>query len=394
VGEQRAIIATPFWGDAGYRRTGMDEAGLPARPRAVTALRPTLTDLVQGLSCVAGAILARSEEGVFVRLSIGLSDAAVAAYLAGWQQRDPWLGAIRPPARGRAWRGEDLVGPRLLRGSAFHARWLAPHGLGSVGIAEIGDAEDGGDMLCVWRAAGARCLSRPEVQLLRAFAATLALLLRQQDASAGTLAAGEFVAQSSVPIVILHGDCTVLWANDAAAALWLGEAPFRRACGRLTLRTAVQAPRFQKAVADIAQPGARPGLLGFQTDDGIIAVRLQPLMLRSSVPVVALTASLPGAAVPSPAAIAAALGLTRAQAEVASLLCRGLETAAISERIGVSQHTLNGHLRDLYGRLHAANRVQAVVRVLGAASTLALLAPGANGNGVTPDAHSNGYTPK
>jgi DNA-binding CsgD family transcriptional regulator len=230
------------------------------------------------------------------------------------------------------------------------------------------------------------------VHLLRAFAGTLAMLLRREDDTAGTLAAGELVAHSSVPVVILHDDCTVLWANAAAATLWACAAPFRRAGARLTLRAAAQAPRFQRAVADTASPGARPGLLGFQTDAGIIAVRLQPLMLRSSVPVVALTASMPDAAVPSPAAIAATLGLTRAQAEVASLLCRGLETAAISERIGVSQHTLNGHLRDLYGRLHAANRVQAVVRVLGAASTLALLAPGASGNG--NGQASDHYTPK
>ncbi|WP_291296921.1 helix-turn-helix transcriptional regulator [Elioraea sp.] len=372
----------------------MDDAGPPARPRAIDALLPTLTDLVQGLSCRAGAILQRSDEGVSFRLSVGLSAEAIETYLTWWQRRDPWLAALRLPSQGRAWRGEDLVGPRLLRGSAFNTRWLAPHGLGSIGIAEIGDADDGGDILCVWRAADARSLSRPEVHLLRAFAATLALLLRRDDISAGTLAAGELVAHSSVPVAILHDDCTVLWSNAAASRLWACEAPFRRACGRLTLRAASQAPRFQKAVADIAQPGARPALLGFQTDAGIIAVRLQPLVLSSSVPVVALTASLPDAAVPSPAAIAATLGLTRAQAEVASLLCRGLETAAISERIGVSQHTLNGHLRDLYGRLHAANRVQAVVRVLGAASTLALLAPGANGTGSGNGNAPDSYTPK
>jgi DNA-binding CsgD family transcriptional regulator len=143
-------------------------------------------------------------------------------------------------------------------------------------------------------------------------------------------------------------------------------------------------------VADAAAPGARATILGLATDNGVLPIRLQPLVRGSNQVIVALIGGPAHAPVPSAVTIAAALGLTRAQAEVAALLCRGLETSAISARIGISPNTLNGHLRELYDRLQASNRVQAVVRVLGAAAALTLLSPAVAQaqQAAGPDAHT------
>lgn len=351
-------------------------------PEAVVGAQAVLADLVHGLGCRAGAILTRQGGEVAVLAAYGLSKDAVASYVSTWHRRDPWLGALVGPAGGRSFRGEDLVGTRLLRGSEFHERWLAPNGLGSAGLAEIGHANDPATLLYVWRAAGAKALSASDTQVLRAVAGTLALALRRSEAAGGAGIAEELVARSSVPIVLLRGDCTILWANSAASALWSSTGPLRRVGSRLWHRSPAHAARFARLIADAAATAARAAVLGLQTEDGVLPVKLQPFILRSGQQVVALSAGPPQAGIPNAATIAAALGLTQAQAEVAALLCRGLETAAISERIGISQNTLNGHLKELYGRLRAANRVQAVVRVLAASAALSLLSPPAPGESV------------
>jgi DNA-binding CsgD family transcriptional regulator len=127
----------------------------------------------------------------------------------------------------------------------------------------------------------------------------------------------------------------------------------------------------------------------------VLPIRLQPLVLPSGQHVVTLTGSITSNVLPGPGTIAAALGLTRTQAEVATLLCRGLDTAAIAQRLGISQNTLNGHLHDLYDRLSATNRVQAVVRILSASASLTLFAPaGSQGGSDAPCAPFEGHTSK
>jgi DNA-binding CsgD family transcriptional regulator len=361
----------------------------------VSGLSQTLADLTEALDCQAGAILARSGSDTSFVIRHGLSDEAAESYTRFWHRRDPWLAALRGPFSGRAVRGEDLVGARLLRGSEFHGGWLAPNGFGTAAFAEIMPSADGTLLLCLWRAAGAGPLAKGDVGVLRAFAASVSLLLKQQEVAAGALVAGELLGRSMVPTALVGGDCTLLWANPAASALWGPEGPFRRVGGRIGLRHASLAQRFVAMILNAAQPGARAAIAALQTDEGVLPIRVQPLVLPSFGQVVALIGGIAGNALPGPGTISASLGLTRTQAEVAALLCRGLDTAAIADRLGISHNTLNGHLRELYERLHVSNRVQAVVRVLSSAASLTLLAPAtAKDAGDAPCAPFEPYTPK
>jgi len=52
--------------------------------------------------------------------------------------------------------------------------------------------------------------------------------------------------------------------------------------------------------------------------------------------------------------------LTEREGEVLVLLARGLTTAEIGEQLGVSPNTVKSHVRSLYARLEARNRVQAL----------------------------------
>ncbi|HKQ48042.1 MAG TPA: helix-turn-helix transcriptional regulator [Phycisphaerae bacterium] len=63
------------------------------------------------------------------------------------------------------------------------------------------------------------------------------------------------------------------------------------------------------------------------------------------------------------------LSLTRRQAEVARLICRGCENRQMAARLGVSVDTIRLHAKKLLKQLRARNRVGVLVRLLLAEKT-------------------------
>jgi DNA-binding CsgD family transcriptional regulator len=341
----------------------------------LATIRLCLSDLAEGLNCSAASLLLRSGEHVSILAAHGLGADAAEAYASHWHRHDPCLLALRGPFGARAFRAEDLISPRALRLSEFSGGWLEPHGYGPGGLAEVAEAAGTVVLLHVLRPARGKPLSRQDVLILRAVAGALGIAVRRSDLSAGAAAAAVVLGRAPTPVVLMLPDGTVIWNNLAAASLWAPDGPLRRSGRRLTGRGTTPNCSFLRALGIASAPTAKPHLIGLAGGSGApIPARFQPLTLPSGRTVVLMAAAVPSATVPTADAVAATLGLTRSQAEVAVLLCRGLETAAISQRIGISQNTLNGHLRDLYLRLSAANRVQAVVHLLGATAALALLA--------------------
>ncbi|WP_158287591.1 helix-turn-helix domain-containing protein [Falsiroseomonas bella] len=357
-------------------------------PGGIAAIQACIADLAAGLGFRAAFLLIRAGRDASVLAACGLTEDAAAAYATHWHRLDPWVAAL-PAGRGsRALRGEELVAPRLLRQSSFHAGWLAPNGFGYAGFADVAASGGTTALLYVLRGAEAKPLARQDLLVLRAVAGALGLVVRRSDLSAGAAAAAEVIGRAPTPVVLLLPDGTAIWSNSAAESLWAPGGPLRRVGRRVTDRSGNPASGFARALASAAAPGAKPHIIGLAGGATPIPARLQPVQLGSGRTVVLLAAAVPANGVPTVEAVAATLGLTRAQAEVAVLLCRGLETAAISERIGISQHTLNGHLRDLYARLRAANRVQAVVRLLGASAALSVFS-----DAEAPPAPAEGHAP-
>ncbi|GHE49705.1 hypothetical protein GCM10018785_19030 [Streptomyces longispororuber] len=56
--------------------------------------------------------------------------------------------------------------------------------------------------------------------------------------------------------------------------------------------------------------------------------------------------------------------LTRAELRVARLVAIGLSNRAVAERLVVSPHTVDTHLRHVYAKLHIRSRVQLVRHAL------------------------------
>ncbi|NNE70024.1 MAG: response regulator transcription factor [Rhodothermales bacterium] len=57
-------------------------------------------------------------------------------------------------------------------------------------------------------------------------------------------------------------------------------------------------------------------------------------------------------------------GLTRREKEVLALMADGLPHALIGERLFISNHTVDNHLRSIYRKLHVHSGIQAVAKAL------------------------------
>jgi DNA-binding NarL/FixJ family response regulator len=57
--------------------------------------------------------------------------------------------------------------------------------------------------------------------------------------------------------------------------------------------------------------------------------------------------------------------LSARENEILSYLAKGLAYKQIADHLGLSPHTVNNHLRKIYGKLHVQTRTEAVVKYLG-----------------------------
>lgn len=187
--------------------------------------------------------------------------------------------------------------------------------------------------------------------------------------SAGAMAAfasapdfATILRHAAVPLLLLHQDATALWANDAGLRLVQHGGPLQRIGARVLPRAAHAALPFARAMAEAA---AAPVLLRLPGPDGAARqLRLMPAASLCGTPAV-LVAADPGPDWrPAPDLIAQALGLTRVQGELVSLLCTGIGTEALCARLRLSPHTLRAHLSLLLARTGAANRTALVAMVM------------------------------
>ena len=83
----------------------------------------------------------------------------------------------------------------------------------------------------------------------------------------------------------------------------------------------------------------------------------RPALARADALAAKLAAEKPARA--GSAAQAYPAGLTAREVEVLRLVAQGLTDAQVAERLFVSPHTVNAHLRSIYGKLGVASRTAA-----------------------------------
>lgn len=65
--------------------------------------------------------------------------------------------------------------------------------------------------------------------------------------------------------------------------------------------------------------------------------------------------------------LARGLNLSPRQVEVARLICRGLTSEQVGQELGISRHTVQMHLKGLFGRLEVNDRLGLLVQLVVAA---------------------------
>ena len=73
----------------------------------------------------------------------------------------------------------------------------------------------------------------------------------------------------------------------------------------------------------------------------------------------------PRVTVPLPVTLLVTCGLTQRESEVLALLCEGLDTREIAERMVVSEHTASDHLKAILAKTGARTRQLLLARGLG-----------------------------
>ncbi|HET8631065.1 MAG TPA: helix-turn-helix transcriptional regulator, partial [Thermomicrobiales bacterium] len=208
-----------------------------------------------------------------------------------------------------------------------HDRWLA------WADAVLGRAEGALGWAAYHRAAGDFALAREHAAAALAAAADprqpLALLAARRLLGELDTAAGR------------HADAAAHLA-DALALADACAAPYERALTLLAL-TELRAATGEREAAGVALAEARAIL------DPLEA---RPALARAD----ALAARLAAPGAPPPARPA---GLTAREAEVLRLVAAGLSDAQVAAQLFVSPHTVNAHLRSIYGKLGVTSRAAA-----------------------------------
>ncbi|WP_181706100.1 helix-turn-helix transcriptional regulator [Chthonobacter rhizosphaerae] len=325
----------------------------------------------------AGAVMhvyGNGRPDVFV--SPDLQDAAT-AYTQYWWQEDPLVSyAQRVNLQERVWVDRQILSEDTIRTSAFYNDFLAKQGLGSIAGVLTKPFSDTFVNISLQSAPGFEL--EPDMQRIFGLlithvrrAAALSAQIRALRAERDTLVAAFDRYRCAVALV--RPDGSVLSSNDQARAL--AGRGLSLARGRLVVEGPAQQRALEAMIAGIANPAVRAG-----TGDVLFLKRQAsplPLMVRG-VPVGPRQVERHLAGVEATHAVLLlivdgelagdgrqhqalrGLGLTPAQARMASLIGQGLSPAEIAASLGVSENTVRTTLKAIYAKLGVKRQAELV----------------------------------
>jgi DNA-binding CsgD family transcriptional regulator len=209
--------------------------------------------------------------------------------------------------------------------------------------------------MCLHREAGTP-FSREEVAYVARLAPRVAAGIR-----AGILIAStEFASVGDSPgLVLVASDGSLLSATEAGER-WLEElADSVREESEIPIPVLTLAARLQSADAP---EGGLPKLR-VQTRAGRWAVLHASRMTTSGTDAVAVIIEEPSPAELAPM-ILLAYGLTKQEQVLTALVCRGLPTSAIAERLHITPNTIQDHLKSIFEKTGVSSRRELVATIL------------------------------
>jgi DNA-binding CsgD family transcriptional regulator len=249
----------------------------------------------------------------------------------------------------------DAVGVRTLveatggdlEASARYREIFRPLGLGDElrAVLRVGGVCWG--YICLHRAQGGR-FAREEVAYVRRLAPHLAEGIR-----AGLLAVSvDGPDVEDAPGLVLVGADGSLISTTAAGERWLDELGHPD-------------PELHGLPAEVHLLAADPGLprLRMRTRRGRWAVLHASRLPTAGAETVAIIIGEPSPAELAPV-LMMAYGLTRQEQTVTALVCRGLSTREISERLQITQNTVQDHFKSIFEKTGVRSRRELVTAIL------------------------------
>ena len=238
-------------------------------------------------------------------------------------------------------------------------RWdevLRPVGIGDVVAAACHDASGCWGWIEAYRDAGDEPFSLHDIELLAFAGQSLGTSLRRTVATS-------FAAVPAPPeppgILVLDRDLRLV-SQTAAAARWLSVLPLAQVFAAWGM---LPAPVYPAATLARAGRVARAHVLVPATDGR--QVRIEAALLEGA-PDGNIAVTLRAAAQSEVMDLAGrAHGLSPRERQVVALLTHGLDSRHMAKRLDISTHTLQDHLKSVFGKLNVHSRRELLARLSG-----------------------------
>lgn len=232
--------------------------------------------------------------------------------------------------------------------------------------------------------------SAPRVAMVRRIAPFVRQYVRVRTAlvDAGALgrSVGELLSVTGAGVIQLDVRGRVVAANDPARGLLRAGDGLTDRGGVLRAVAPKDAAEFARLLARAlprfeARPASGSMTVGRVSTPTRLALHVRPVANREldhrarRVAALVLVVDLAGRGRVDPDRVAAALGLSPAEADVAALLGRGLNGREIADATGRAHSTVRTHLKQIFGKLHASRQFEVVQAV----QALAALPPDSDG---------------
>ena len=317
--------------------------------------------------------------------STGMDEFHEDAYRFYYYQLNPWRPFGPEAKEGRALLCDSLLSESELLGTEFYNDWMRPQRMDPPFVAFLYNANSGEPLsdLVGFREKGSGPLQdedlRPVRSLIPHLQRALAIHSRVQSAEIRAGAAADALDRIHGGVILLdeRGAAIVtnrtadriLATNDGLALDWDGP----------RASTSRQTAELRRLLVGAAKTGASNGngkdagaVLRLVRPSGRLALEAVVTPIgRESSPLfdhraaAAIFVAEPDVQDECPAArLRRIYGLTRMEAEVASRVVRGMDLSEIAENLGITIHTVRGHLKQLFAKTNTHRQAELVRLIL------------------------------
>lgn len=283
-----------------------------------------------------------------------------AKYATGVNRWTALLGQDSPVALLTTATGGDLARSRVWRDV------MSPDGVGDVASAVFADQHGCWGFLDLWRDAARGPFTPADAGFLAGLAAPLASALRQCQARTFTEPAAAH-RHDTAPVVLTLADTLHIHGRTAASQAWLDvllpPVPTEQAIPASVYNVAAQLLAAEEGVDD------HPAVTRTHLAGGFW-LTLRAARLSSGQPAVpgdaAIVVSIEEASATDRLGLfGRAFGLSARERELLGLLAVGSDTRSLARRMSLSGHTVQDHLKSIFAKTGARDRITLLSRALG-----------------------------